>query len=179
MEKGDNSKENPMLELFIREWEELAWKRSMQCAGKKYTRKYPYPSSNIVRKAFGAGPNWPVDYELYKMLPTIWYCGYEGSLTVPPCFEHVHWRVYDLPMHFSKDQYIRIRNVIVKQLDSKCKRSSSAYNFKVNRPLQTNKMSKVWCCDNRHWRVESRDIKHYDGVWDWPKGYHGYKNIQK
>ena len=77
MEKGH--KENPMLELFIKEWEEEARKRAMSCQGKKYTRIHEYPSSKVVRKAFGAGPNWPVDYELYKILPTVWYCGYEGK----------------------------------------------------------------------------------------------------
>ena len=104
---------------------------------------------------------------------------FSGSLTVPPCFEKVQWRVYDLPMQMSTDQFKRIRNLLVKQLDSNCEPSAISYRRKVNRPLQQNKIGKVWCCDSSHWRVESRDIQHYDGVWDWPKGYHGYNKIIK
>jgi hypothetical protein len=34
----------------------------------------------------------------YSLWPSIWYYGYTGSLTVPPCSDLVQWRILDEPM---------------------------------------------------------------------------------
>jgi hypothetical protein len=34
----------------------------------------------------------------YSLWPSIWYYGYTGSLTAPPCSDNVQWRILDEPM---------------------------------------------------------------------------------
>ena len=43
-------------------------------------------------------PNIAIFYDLYKLLPTIWYCAYNGGITIPPCTKNVIWRILDLPL---------------------------------------------------------------------------------
>mmetsp|Transcript_25589 Transcript_25589/g.55972 ORF Transcript_25589/g.55972 Transcript_25589/m.55972 type:complete len:517 (-) Transcript_25589:142-1692(-) len=40
----------------------------------------------------------------YTLWPTIYYYGYRGSLTTPPCSDAVNWRVLDVPLKISKRQ---------------------------------------------------------------------------
>ena len=45
---------------------------------------------------------WEANYDVYKLLSTIWYCEYDGSLTILPYMQKVIWRFLDLPLDISK-----------------------------------------------------------------------------
>jgi len=176
MDKNSNE-ENEQLELFIREWEEVSEERASQCNGSKYKRKYNYPTPKQMKKIWAAGNNWKSDFDIYRMLPTLWYCGYNGSLTIPPCHQRVVWRVLDLPMTMSKKQFKRIQKLIKNQLDENCKPNKTAYKRKeVSRPLQHNR-NDIFCCQGTDWNLNAHDKK----VWEeraklWPDNYHGREN---
>lgn len=155
-------KKNPKLEVFLREWRELFDERNHACAdarrpsGRRRTRSRPTPEE--LRRAFGDddddsrrlndGKGGTSDFPLYSFLPTVWFFGYRGSLTVPPCTT-VHWRVLERPVQVSQKQMDSIRNMILHQLDDNCRPSTAAFDGGVNRPTQDSANVPVWHCTDR------------------------------
>ena len=123
-----------------------------------------------MQRIYGKASDWlgTADYSLYHLQPTVYYYGYVGSGTVPPCTEKVTWRFLDLPMQISHDQYLRVQKLILDQKDEDCQRGSKAYNGGVNRPIFPATMT-VWHCNGRMWRT--RFPEHFCNKW--PKHYHG------
>merc|ERR1712151_108801 len=189
----DDDYENDALEVLIREWEEVAAKKKYKCDRKKkvpnlkkYERKYKEPG----RKGYGSSKwdriwgkycggrrcnNGAADWDVYRFIPTFWYCGYKGSLTIPPCTENVHWRIYDVPLKISKDQSARMSNLLVSQLDDECNRGSIAYNRTVSRPVQSKRQS-VFCCKGSDFKANVKDKDYWKSLW--PKDYHGRKGLK-
>jgi len=48
----------------------------------------------------------------HTLWPTIYYFGYRGSITAPPCADIVNWRVLDVPIQISKRQYQQLTRLI-------------------------------------------------------------------
>jgi carbonic anhydrase len=76
---------------------------------------------------------WP-----YDLWPTIYYYGYKGMLTAPPCSEIVNWRILDEPLVISRRQYKTIAKLLSSHVDPETckpvdKKSPTGENF---RPLQ-------------------------------------------
>lgn len=110
--------------------------------------------------------------DIYQLLPTVFYYGYEGSITYPPCSQHVIWRFLDLPGFLSWKQYHRLQKLVLEQVDEKsCKPVKVAYNGGINRPLQTNNY-KTWRC--RGWSIKHEE----DFINAWPANYHGSKRLE-
>lgn len=177
-----SNEENAHLEQFLQEWEEISWKKENECKRRldpyemPYARTYRRLNRQEMKQVWGDDKDWRSDFNLYSFLTTIWYCGYEGSLTVVPCTEKVDWRVLDLPMKMSRDQHRRIRKLLLNQLDDKCNKMESIdYKGGFNRPLQKNR-NKAWCCDSGDWALEEEDVDFWSDKW--PKKYHGYKNME-
>jgi len=184
----DDSEDTPNapLEMFIREWEEEAKKKEFLCSGegvslKQYNSTYQRPSKKEMKDIWGETcgkkgcSKGDADWNVYRFIPTFWYCGYKGSLTIPPCTENVHWRIYDVPLKISKDQSSRMSNLLVNQLDDNCNKGSIAYNKTVSRPMQTKRQS-VFCCKGDDFKAEVKDDDYWKSLW--PKNYHGRKGLK-
>ena len=178
----EQDQHNEQFEDFILKWEDDYNKKLYECQNREnknmdpFIPKYRRRSMTEMNQIWGDHEGWPgnADYDLYKLIPTVYYYGYEGSSTAPPCGQRVYWRIQDLPMQISHDQYNRIKTMILDQKDENCKSSSKAYKGGVNRPIQEIK-DKVWYCDSRIW-----DVKH-PKIWcdKWPADYHGRHRIDK
>ena len=178
-----DDKENIHLEQFIREWEEVARKTKNNCDRRHdptiplYARKYPILTKEEMEEVWGKhDTKSKSDYDIFRFMTTGWYCGYEGSITEPPCSRRVYWRVLDLPMKISVDQYERIKRLIVGRLNNDCQPESAHYQGRVNRPLQYR--DDVSCCTSSDWpyRVDKDPMHWFES---WPIDYHGWKNIDQ
>merc|ERR1711862_442189 len=106
-----------------------------------YTRKYPILNPKKMAEIWGITTDDVrdteiSDFNIHRFTTTGWYCGYEGSITEPPCSRKVHWRVLDVPMKISTKQLQRMKNVLFERLNDDCQKQTAAYLESVNRPLQ-------------------------------------------
>lgn len=196
----DDDEENDALEVLIREWEEEAAQKKYKCDRKNKVpnlQKYERKHKEAGRKGYGSSKwnkiwgkycggrscnNGAADWDVYRFVPTFWYCGYKGSLTIPPCTELVHWRIFDLPLKVGKDQIERMTDLLANQLDDNCNVKNIGYVDKkkrkhFNRPLQKKRQS-VYCCDSDDFKVDIPDASH--DYWEdmWPRKYHGRDGLK-
>lgn len=178
---------NAPLEMFIREWEEVAKKKQYLCSREEgqilqqYNRTYELPSRKEMEGIWGTScgnrkcSKNDADWDVYRFIPTFWYCGYKGSLTIPPCTENTHWRIFDVPLKISKDQSARMSNLLVSQLDDDCNIGSIAYNRTVSRPIQSKRQS-VFCCEGDDFKADVSNHDYWKSLW--PEKYHGRKGLK-
>ena len=68
---------------------------------------------------------------------SIHFWSYSGSMTEPPCFEGVKWRVMDVPMKISPSQYDQLKNLMFDHVDpDTCRKTSTHYDSSNARPVQ-------------------------------------------
>jgi hypothetical protein len=93
-----------------------------------------------------------------RIINSIYFYGYDGSLTEPPCSEWVSWRVLDTPMQISTAQWTQMRDILFGQIDSDCKRTSVHWRGSVARPTQSLNERPLWQCtrDDYESDVEKR-----------------------
>ena len=70
------------------------------------------------------------------IIKSIWFFGYEGSLTEPPCTEFVEWRIIDTPAFISKEQLSQMKWLLFGHVDKKCRKTSVHWEHSVARPTQ-------------------------------------------
>lgn len=172
----ENDEHNEQFEDFIRRWEDIHFKQEHECAhvnmpnAPPYVSKFHNRTSKEMNDLWGDPEIWPgdADYDVYGLLPTIYYYGYRGSITTPPCSDNVVWRFLDLPMQINHDQFLRIQRIVLDQKDKNCNRSSKAYKGGINRPLQINS-KRVFHCSADKWKAK------FPELWcgKWPESYHG------
>ncbi len=85
-------------------------------------------------------PFWP------RIINSIHFYGYGGSLTEPPCSEWLAWRVLDTPMQISQEQWDQMRNILFNQVDEQCRRTSVHWDGSVARPTQSLNGRSLWKC---------------------------------
>ena len=176
------NKHDPQFEEFILRWEDKFYERDHDCFYRgamyppEYKKKYTFKPKKDMWKIFGSPFGFPgsADFDVYRLQPTVYYYGYVGSVTVPPCTKDVVWRFLDLPMQISRQQYLRLQKLILDQRDDDCKRSTKAYHGQINRPLQKNN-HRVWHCNGRKWRPRF-EFLFCD---KWPKSYHASFRLKK
>jgi carbonic anhydrase len=80
------------------------------------------------------------------LVPSIYFYGYEGSLTEPPCGEWVSWFICDKPMIISTSQLEQMKKLIFTHIDGDCNPTSVHYRQSVARPIQDSGGRPVWHC---------------------------------
>ena len=67
------------------EWEEVSWRKESECKRRldpyemPYTRTYRRLNRQEMKQIWGDDKDWRSDFNLYRFLTTLWYCGYEGK----------------------------------------------------------------------------------------------------
>ncbi|KAL3816987.1 hypothetical protein ACHAXA_010107 [Cyclostephanos tholiformis] len=85
--------------------------------------------------------------EPWYMYKSIHFWGYLGSITEPPCFQDVHWRVIDVPMRISMKQYIQLKSLMFDHVDpDTCKKTSTHFEESNARPVQPWTEGSVYRC---------------------------------
>jgi carbonic anhydrase len=85
--------------------------------------------------------------EPWYMYNSIHFWGYIGSITEPPCFQDVHWRVIDVPMRISMKQYIQLKSLMFDHVDpDTCKKTSTHFEESNARPVQPWTEGSVYRC---------------------------------
>jgi carbonic anhydrase len=87
---------------------------------------------------------WDPQHE--KLVPTLYFYRYDGSLTEPPCGEWVSWFIADKPMIISLEQLERLKTILFLNVNDKCQRTSVQYDHSVARPIQDTAGRPVWLC---------------------------------
>ena len=81
-----------------------------------------------------------------RIVNSIYFYGYGGSLTEPPCSEWVSWRILDTPMQISSAQLNQMNNILFGHLDQDCKRNIVQWQHSVARPTQSLNDRELWQC---------------------------------
>ena len=174
---------NNQFQQFIYEWEEVNAKNVIDCYNELvsdvekafYNRTHPILDDYRMADIWGFESKTRSNFDLFDMLPTVYYFGYDGSYTSPPCTERVHWRVMDLPMQISHEQFTALQSLFLDQVNKDCETDNKvAFHGGVNRPIQEN-INDVWHCNTNFWKPLER-TKWCD---KWPKNYHGYHKLKK
>lgn len=99
---------------------------------------------------------WP--YEWFLKVGTEYYFRYEGTDTVPPCFDTAHWRVYKDPIRVSPHQMRELERLIAWRLGDQCqvdtagKPTASPDAVDVARPLQSyHRLHRMVFCECKDW----------------------------
>jgi Eukaryotic-type carbonic anhydrase len=107
---------------------------------------------------------WP--YEWLLKVKTEYYFRYEGTLTVPPCKDQVHWRVLKDPIYVARRQIDELHRLMQERIspqDSEFKqcqpdhagspRPGNPEKFDFMRPLQENhKLHRLVFCECKDWK---------------------------
>lgn len=72
------------------------------------------------------------------LVTSIWFYGYFGSLTEPPCYPMASWRIIDKPMLISDLQLMQMKRLLFQHMDEDCRYTSNHYQESVARPIQKN-----------------------------------------
>jgi len=90
----------------------------------------------IDESPFGRGGWDPFHRDLER---TIYFWGYWGSLTEPPCSTFVAWRVLTEPAYISRRQLEQMKTILFSNRNELCEYTSVNYQQSVARPIQPNR----------------------------------------
>lgn len=99
---------------------------------------------------------WP--YEWYLKVGTEYYFRYEGTQTVPPCYDTAHWRVMKDPIRLAPHQMRELERLIAWRTGDTCevdtagKPTDDPDRVDVARPLQSyHKLHRLVFCECQDW----------------------------
>lgn len=77
---------------------------------------------------------------------TIYFWGYWGSLTEPPCSTFVAWRILTEPAYISKSQLEQMKKILFLNQNEDCEYTSVHHDQSVARPTQPNRQRLLHQC---------------------------------
>ena len=81
------------------------------------------------------------------MYKSVHFWGYQGSITEPPCFQGVNWRVLDVPMIISMRQLVQLKTLMFDHVDpDTCKKTSTHFEESNARLVQPWTEGSVYRC---------------------------------
>ena len=99
---------------------------------------------------------WP--YEWFLKVGTEYYFRYEGTDTVPPCFDTAHWRLFKDPILINSHQLRELSRLIAWRLGDDCqvdtagKPTDNPDVVDVARPLQSyHTLHRMVFCECKDW----------------------------
>jgi hypothetical protein len=109
----------------------------------EYNSSFSMRKDNHRRRLKGI---WNPHHE--SLVPSIYFYGYDGSLTEPPCSEIVSWFVIDEPMKISRNQLEQMKYLLFTNVDgTTCQSTSVHHQSSVARPIQdTGAKRQIWHC---------------------------------
>lgn len=90
-----------------------------------------------------------------ELVPSIYFFGYNGSITEPPCGEWVAWRVIDAPMKLHVRQLEQMKRLIFTHVSADCEKTGVQYDESVARPIQDSFRRGVWQCTSDDFPADS------------------------
>jgi hypothetical protein len=107
----------------------------------------------------------------FSLLLAQYYFRYEGSMTEPPCFSTVHWRVIKDPIRVAPMQIKKLDRLLARRLNPEtCEKESAGKpryregptRRDVNRPLQaTSSQHKLVFCECETWESKKPADQEY------------------
>lgn len=89
-------------------------------------------------------------FEPWYILRTIHFWAYSGSITEPPCFEGVNWRIMDVPIKITYGQLIQLQKLMFDHVDpDTCRKTSTHYDESNARPTQPYRGGRNYRCRRR------------------------------
>lgn len=141
-------------------------------AHERRQRAEEFKSRNLQKQEGGgddsAGTPGAWDPYHRKIMKSIYFWGYDGSTTDPPCGEWVAWRIIDTPFDISLAQLEQMKNLLFNNVDGKCVRTSVHHNESVARPLQDVNFRPVWRCTKDDFLSDEEAGRLVYGNTEWP-----------
>lgn len=90
------------------------------------------------------------------LMRTVYFYGYDGSLTEPPCTEIVSWFVMDTPAIISPQQLAQMKHILFTHVNDQCQKTSLHFEDRgVARPIQDSNGRMVWRCTRSNFPPDS------------------------
>ena len=102
-----------------------------------------------------------------EIMRSVWFFGYEGSLTEPPCTEFVEWRIIDTPALISQSQLFQMKTLLFGHVDKNCKKTSVHWDHSVARPVQPRRGRDVHRCMCRDYIADDLRDKYGSNRCEW------------
>lgn len=151
---------NPVLQEALNEFQKTYNRDMYDCVmsdsqeGRNLRSTLRYGENDSMNE-FGSSTNRNLQGRIWspydkKLVPSIYFFRYDGSLTEPPCGEWVSWFVCDTPMYISFDQLEQMKRLLFTHVSSTCEKTSIHWKESVARPIQDTFGRPVSQCTDEH-----------------------------
>lgn len=135
-----------------------------------YKRRALQESQELPEENYDNVEWWP--YEWFLKVGTEYYFRYEGTQTVPPCYDTAHWRVFKDPIRVAPHQMRELERLIAWRTGDNCQRDTAGKGtddpnvVDVARPLQsTHRLHRKVFCECKDWPSKFPEDRQWCRKW--------------